>query len=204
MSTWTRTSGTVRVKPLEPEHQPEPAPAPAPTVRPAPATARVLGVNIVGRVAFLSVVDEQGRAHPELVDHIVGGDRLEDAAQVADFSRRVAATLRSVNPTAVAVARPLRYAEWRYAEAFARVSLETCFMLEAHKQSIRFESVGQQHAANVTGLPLEKLLDALPARLRVDKSSHWADRAPRRSSPWPSPARFATRTPRSGRSKFAP
>ncbi len=138
----------------------------------------MLGVNIAGHVAFLAVVDAQGRAHPGLVDHITGGDRLEDAYQIAEFSERVAATFRAVRPAAVAVARPLRYAEWRYADAFARVSLETCFMLEAHKQSIRFESVGQQHAANVTGLQLEKLLDSLPARLRIEKTTHWADRAP--------------------------
>jgi hypothetical protein len=139
---------------------------------------RVLGVNIAGAVAHLGVVEPPDRAVLDLVDQLGPGDDTDDSTRLANFAARTGRILGDLGIAVVAVARPLRYTNWTYANAFERVSLETCFMLEAHRRSLRFESVGQNHAANVIGLPAEQLTDLLPARLRIPKPPDWPNRYP--------------------------
>ncbi len=144
-----------------------------------PATRdRVLGVNLVGAVAHLGVVEPPDRAVLDLVDRLGPGDDTDDSTRLANFAARTGRLLDDLGIAVVAVARPLRYTNWTYANAFERVSLETCFMLEAHRRSLRFESVGQNHAANVIGLPAQQLTDSLPARLRIAKTPDWPNRYP--------------------------
>lgn len=139
---------------------------------------RVLGVNLVGDVAHLAVIEPPDRALLDLVDQLGPGDEPDDSRRLANFSARVGRTLRELGVAVVAVARPVRYTNWTYAHAFERVSLETCFMLEANRLSLRFESVGQNHAANVIGLPAQQLTDSLPTRLRIAKTTDWPNRYP--------------------------
>jgi hypothetical protein len=173
----------------EPPARPEPPARTLRTERPvdppaAPAAPgprrlrRVLGVNIDAGVAYLAVVDTPDRVRLDAVDRLAPAGDREPHVALADFASRVARLLRELEVDAVGIVRPLRYANWRYADAFARVSLETCFMLEASRQSLRFEWVGQQHAANVLGVPVERLTESLASRLGVERGPGWSKRAP--------------------------
>lgn len=139
---------------------------------------RVLGVNLAGDVAHLAVVEPPDHAMLDLVDQLGPAAETDDSRRLANFSARTGRILRDLGIAVVAVARPLRYTNWTYAGAFERVSLETCIMLEAHRLSLRFESIGQNHAANVVGLPAQQLTDSLPARLRIPKTAEWPNRYP--------------------------
>jgi hypothetical protein len=143
-----------------------------------PTRDRVLGVNIAGSVAHLAVIEPPDRAVLDLVDQLSPASDADESRRLASFADGAARVLRELGIAVVVVARPLRYTNWTYANAFERVSLETCWMLEAHRLSLRFESIGQQHAANVVGLPAEQLTDSLPARLRIPKTPEWSNRYP--------------------------
>jgi len=138
----------------------------------------VLGVNIADGVAYLAVVDPNGHPRLDLVHQLVPARVDDESELLADFSRRATEMLRDLTVGSVAIARPLRYTNWTYASAFERISLETCLMLAAHELGLRFESVGQHHAANVVGLPLKGLGDALRTKLRLDRSVDWQNRWP--------------------------
>jgi hypothetical protein len=175
-----------RVRP-EPRPRPQPAapraeraPQPAePPARRAPARGRrVLGVNIEGGVAHLALVEAPDRVKLDAVDRLAPSADKEPHVALGEFSSRVARLLRELEVDAVGIVRPMRYANWRYADAFARVSLETCFMVEASRQSLRFEWVGQQHAANVLGVPVERLNESLAGRLGVERGPGWSKRSP--------------------------
>ena len=59
-------------------------------------------------------------------------------------------------------------------------------MLEASRQSLRFEWVGQQHAANVLGVPVERLTESLAGRLGIERGPGWSKRSPALGVRWPS------------------
>jgi hypothetical protein len=170
----------IRPRPQPPapraERAPRPAEPPAPS-RPARGR-RVLGVNIDGGVAHLALVEAPDRVKLDAVDRLAPQADKEPHVAIGEFSSRVARLLRELEVDAVGIVRPMRYANWRYTDAFARVSLETCFMVEAHRQSLRFEWVGQQHAANVLGVPVERLNESLAGRLGVERGPGWSKRSP--------------------------
>jgi hypothetical protein len=143
-----------------------------------PRVRRVLGVNIDTGVAYLAVVETPDRVRLDAPDRIAPATELETHVALADFAQRVARLLREHEIDAVGIVRPMRYANWRYAEAFARVSVETCIMLEASRQSLRFEWVGQQHASNVLGVPVERLSESLATRLGLERGATWSKRCP--------------------------
>ncbi len=117
-----------------------------------PATPRVLGVNISDGTAYLAILEASGKPRLELADRVVAERELDDADRLARFAGDVGRVLASTRIGVVAIARPERYTGWTYPEAFERVSLETCIVLAAQTRGIRYESVGQNHAANVIGL----------------------------------------------------
>ena len=154
-------------------------PEPPPETQHDPAVRDdVLGVNIADGVAFLAVVEPNGTPRLDLAQMLAPGPFEEEPALLADFTQRATDTMERLSIGSVAIARPLRYGNWTYASAFERISLETCFMLAAHDLGLRFESVGQHHAANVVGLPLKGLGDALRTKLRLDRSGDWQNRWP--------------------------
>jgi hypothetical protein len=159
--------------PVAPEGT-EPPPEPDdPVVR-----SGVLGINIADGLAYLAVVEPTGTPRLDLARQLVPIDDDDPSHRVSDFARQVAEALEALPVGTVAIARPLRYSNWTYSSAFERVTLETCFMLAARELDLRFESVGQHHAADVVGLPLAGLGDSLRAKLRLDRSVDWQNRWP--------------------------
>jgi hypothetical protein len=159
--------------PVTPEGAEPPPDADDPVVR-----SGVLGVNIADGFAYLAVVEPTGTPRLDLADHLVPVDDDDPSVRVGDFAELVTETLQKLPVGTVAMARPLRYSNWTYSSAFERVTLETCFMLAAYQLELRFESVGQHHAANVVGLPLVGLGDSLRAKLHLDRSVDWQNRFP--------------------------
>lgn len=149
--------------------------APSGPIVPRP---RVLGVNISEGAAYLAVVEVSGKPRLELADRVVAERDLDDADRLAQFAGDIGRVLASTQIGVVAVARPERYTGWSYTEAFDRISLETCIVLAAQARGMRYESVGQNHAANVIGLPLDRVNELLSSRLGIPKTKAWSDRWP--------------------------
>jgi len=160
----------------------EPAtPAPAtPPAEPIASEARgsVLGVNIDRGVAFLAVVEPPATPHMEAIEELRPDWEKDPREMVAEFVERTTTTLSTLGVGSIALARPVRYTNWTYRNAFERVSLETCFLLAAHRLDLGFDSVGTNHAANTVGLPMKGLSDTLRTKLRIERSAGWPDRWP--------------------------
>ena len=138
----------------------------------------VLGVNIADGLMYLALVEPSGTPRLDVANQLVPIDDDDASVRVGDFSERLTRALQQLPVGTVAMARPLRYSNWTYSSAFERVTLETCLMLAAHQLELRFETVGQHHAANVVGLPLAGIGDSLRAKLRLDRSVDWQNRWP--------------------------
>jgi hypothetical protein len=149
-----------------------------PTGGGSPRRTRVLGVNISDGAAYLAVVDVTGAPLLDLVDRVVVPRAADQAGRLAGFAAEIGKMFARTDVGVVAVARPERYTNWTYKDAFDRVSLETCIVLEAHRHGVRYESVGLNHAANVIGLPLARVSDLMPSRLGIQKTPAWPDRWP--------------------------
>ena len=161
----------------------EDAPSPIPAAPPRPVFTggtrdSVLGVNIDRGVAFLAVVEPPAIPHMDAIEELRPDWEVEPRAMVAEFVERTTSALRDLGVGAIALARPVRYTNWTYRNAFERVSLETCFLLAAHRLDLSFDSVGTNHAANTVGLPMKGLSDTLRMKLRIERSAGWPDRWP--------------------------
>ena len=150
---------------------PEPAPDRA-------ARTSVLGVNLTGGVAYLAVVDPPAQPRLDLIDQLRPDWDLDPRDMVGELAERTTSTLRDLGVGSIALARPVRYTNWTYRNAFERVSLETCFLLAAHRLDLEFDSVGTNHAANTVGLPTKGLSDTLRTKLHIERSTGWPDRWP--------------------------
>jgi hypothetical protein len=96
----------------------------------AKARERVLGLTIAAGTIYAAVVECPDTPifddSFERLDHAAG---LGGPAQLADFSARFKQEIRRIRPTAVGVLNTRKYANWKYADAFKRVSLEAAVML---------------------------------------------------------------------------
>jgi hypothetical protein len=142
------------------------------------ARGSVLGVNIDRGVAFLAVVEPPATPHMDVIEELRPDWERDPREMVAEFVERATTTLSTLGVGSIALARPVRYTNWTYRNAFERVSLETCFLLAAHRLDLGFDSVGTNHAANTVGLPMKGLSDTLRTKLRIERSAGWPDRWP--------------------------
>ena len=144
----------------------------------ARGATRILGINLVGSIAYLALLEPPALPLLDQAELLIPESQLDPVARLAEYSSRFAQLLADLAVGVVVVARPLRYTNWRYNDAAERIALETCFALEAHRRGARYESVGQHHAANVVGLPLERCTELLQGKLGIERTSRWADRVP--------------------------
>lgn len=143
-------------------------------------SGRLLGVNIAAGVAYLALVNEA--AVPDLDDAIkmVPAKGLTGATRLKDFADRFLQELRRLDVKTVAIAHTRRPMQWKYTDAFERVSIEAAIMLTAETAGIRCISVKQdKEAADLVGISKpeqaeEELADALGLKGYV---KHWKNRA---------------------------
>jgi hypothetical protein len=151
---------------------------PEPVVAATGTRDSVLGVNIDRGVAFFAVVEPPAMPRMDAIEELRPDWEMDTREMVADFAERATSTLRDLDVGTIALVRPVRYTNWTYRSAFERVSLETCFLLAAHRLDLAYDSVGTNHAANTVGLPMKGLSDTLRTKLRIERSAGWPDRWP--------------------------
>jgi hypothetical protein len=114
-----------------------------------------LGVHIAAGTTYLAVVECPDTALiDDPADRLELAARLQGAEQLAEFAERVGQEVRRVEPIAVAVLYPKKYGQWKYADAFRRVSIEAAIMLATASasgggRSIRFMQIKQERTAKL-------------------------------------------------------
>ena len=83
-----------------------------------------------------------------------------------------------MQPTAVGVARTLKFKQWSMSAATTRFGLEAAAMLAAVQEDFSCTLVRQEDAARSAGVPLKRAEELLPAALQIEKTRYWKDRAP--------------------------
>ena len=137
---------------------------------------RVLAVNLAGGTAYCAVLEAPDRLVADELERIGLAEGLEPAEQLADFAARVRQELTRLEPVAVGVINTRKYASWKYADAWRRVTMEAAIMLSAAETSsssmrINYKLVKQETMAKTTEIPLAKLQDVCAER--------WGDSVPR-------------------------
>lgn len=142
-----------------------------PTARP-----RVLALNIAAGNVYGAVVACPDTLEPDVVERLQLAEGMESHEQLADFAARFQQELRQIAPIAVGVVHTKRYAQWKYADAFKRVSIEAAIMLTVAQTStatspIAYKLIKQDAMAKSTQVPLPKLVEVATER--------WGNHVPR-------------------------
>jgi hypothetical protein len=137
---------------------------------------RVLAVNLAGGSSYWALVEAPDLLVTGEVERIDLAEGLDPAEQLADFAARVRQELSRLEPVAVGVINTRKYASWKYADAWRRVTMEAAVMLSAEAVStnstpIHYQLVKQETMAKKTSIPLAKLQEVCVER--------WGDAVPR-------------------------
>lgn len=145
-------------------------------------TERFLGVHLAAWTAFLALVVSGGalvdaddaRSLSPSTDAGIG-------AGEADYLARARQLLRTCRPVSVAVLNTRSYGGWKYADAFARVSLETCWRIAAAQEGVGAVLITQERAAqflgvNQRGWTSASLKGAVADRV-TGRPLYWGDRS---------------------------
>jgi hypothetical protein len=129
----------------------------------------VLAVNLAGGSAYCAVVEAPDQLVPGELERIHLAEGLEPAEQLADFAARLRQELSRLQPVAVGVINTRKYASWKYADAWRRVTMEAAIMLSAEEVStssspITYKLVKQETMAKTTSIPLAKLQEVCTER----------------------------------------
>lgn len=143
----------------------------------------VLAVNLAGGSAYCAVVEAPEKLVPGELERIDLAEGLEPAAQLADFAARLRQELSRLEPVAVGVINTRKYASWKYADAWRRVTMEAAIMLSAETAStgsapITYKLVKQETMAKATSIPLAKLQEVCGERWGDDVSKYRKERFP--------------------------
>jgi hypothetical protein len=143
----------------------------APTMSP-----RVIALNIAAGSVYGAVVVCPETLEPERLERLKLAEGLESAEQLADFAARFRQELREIEPIAVGVVNTRLYSNWKYADAFKRISIEAAIMLTVVESSaavrpIRYKLIKQETMAKTVGIPLGTLIEVATER--------WGDKVPR-------------------------
>jgi hypothetical protein len=136
-----------------------------------------LGVSVSARVLYLGVV----RAPDEfLLDD--AAERIEPSAQLeldgrlGDVRDRLRDELRRLKPSRVGVTKTKKYSNWKFADAFDRVSLETAVILACVDEGIPCRIVRSEDAAKAVPAAVTKVEEQAADRWGVEPSKYWKHR----------------------------
>lgn len=141
---------------------------------------RAIGLNIVAGRVYVGVVAAPDRLLlDDSCERLDPPQHVAGAEQVVQFSERVRQEIRRITPSVVGVLHPRRYAQWRYADAFTRVSLETAIMFAVHEEGVPLEQLKQDPVAKVLGGRPQVLHDLVRERFDIETPPrYWGDRGP--------------------------
>lgn len=137
---------------------------------------RVIALNIAAGSVYGAVVSCPDALDPARLERLQLAEGLEPAEQLADFAARFRQELREIEPVAVGVVHTRLYANWKYADAFKRISIEAAIMLTVTDSSttaapIRYQLIKQEKMAKTVGIPLKTLVEVGTER--------WGEAVPR-------------------------
>jgi hypothetical protein len=140
------------------------------------ASPRVLALNIAAGAIYGALVACPDKLEPNTLERLQLAEGLDSAEQLADFAARFRQELRQLAPVAVGVVNTRLYSNWKYANAFKRISIEAAIMLTVVEVStpaapIRYKLISQETMAKAVGIPLPKL-----AEIATDR---WGGQVPR-------------------------
>ena len=116
-------------------------------------TGRILGVHLVAGAAALALIDQDGSLlDVDDVRRLVPSSNLDIGLTERDYLARARQIVRGWRPDTVAVLNTRSYANWKYADAFARITVETCWRLAAAEEDCALVLIKQEHAAKVLGV----------------------------------------------------
>ena len=135
----------------------------------AEMSPRVLALHIAAGSVYGAVVACPDTLEPGLAERMQLSDGLEGASQLADFAARFRQQLREIAPVAVGVVNTRKYASWKYADAFTRISVEAAIMLTVADASttdkpVRYSLIKQESMAKKMEIPLQKLVEVATER----------------------------------------
>lgn len=142
------------------------------------------GVNLAAGVAYLALVEApSGVLVPsKAAEKIEPSASLVDGARLKDFGDRFTQLVRDLSLHTVAVAHPRMHGGWSYADAFARVSLETTIMLVLKSVGVEYRSVKQSvevaRRAGIVEPDSKKITNGLEGLIDRSQMKYWSDRSP--------------------------
>lgn len=132
---------------------------------------RVLGLHVKGGVLNYGLLDGLSGDHDSLppVDSAPGrltvDCGLAGARQLADLADRFGQDLRSMAAECVALLATRKHAQWKYAEAWDRISRITVVMLACDGQGVGFQEVKTETAGKALGTPADNVASVAPSRV---------------------------------------
>lgn len=147
------------------------------------ARPRVLALNIAAGTVYGAVVSCPDSLEPDTLERLQLGEGLQSHEKLADFAAQFRQELRQIAPIAVGVVNTRLYANWKYADAFKRVSLETTIMLTVAETSttgspIAYKLIKQESMAKTMEIPLPKLAEIAEQRWGGRVTRYRKDRLP--------------------------
>jgi hypothetical protein len=147
------------------------------------ARPRVLALNIAAGTVYGAVVSCPDILDPDAVERLQLAEGMESHEQLADFAARFQQDLRQIAPIAVGVVNTRLYANWKYADAFKRVSVEATIMLTVAQTStagvpIAYKLIKQESMAKAMDIPLPKLAEIAEQRWGGQVPRYRKDRLP--------------------------
>jgi len=144
----------------------------------------VLALNIAAGSVYCAVAtSSEDVLFGDPLERLDLAEGLAPADQLADFAARFRLELRRVAPVAVGVLHTKLYANWKYADAFRRITIETAVMLSVVETStstapISYQLIKQDAMAKTVGIPLPKLVEVGTMRWGDGVTRYRKDRLP--------------------------
>lgn len=143
----------------------------------------VLAVNLAGGTAYCAVASPTGELLGDALERIELAEGLDPAEQLADFAARFRQELSRLGPVAVGVVNTRKYASWKYADVWRRVTMEAAVMMVVVEAStgdkpIQYKLVKQETMAKTVEIPLAKLQEICTERWGDQVTKYRKDRFP--------------------------
>lgn len=144
----------------------------------------VLALNIAAGSVYCAVaISPDEVLFDDPLERLDMAEGLDPAEQLADFSARFRLELRRIAPIAVGVLHTKLNANWKYAGAFRRITVEAAVMLVVVETStssapIAYRLIKQHAMAKTVGIPLPKLVEVGTTRWGDGVTRYRKDRLP--------------------------
>jgi hypothetical protein len=127
------------------------------------STMRILGINVKAGALYLAVVepsvdgDTLGTPVSRGSARLQPNDTLAPADRMGDIYNRISQEIRAIKPDAVALLDTRKHADWKYADAFSRISLIAAVQLACHDLGIPYDDIKTEPVGRFVKVPAKDL-----------------------------------------------